>query len=690
MQATGIDFNPGLPWGVLATVAVVGISILLFALISHACGIWWRAVFLCAGYLVLINPTLIREQRQYLPDIAALVIDQTLSQRTNNRLELATTVAEQLRVRLQKERDLELRSIVVDESNAGEGTRLFEALQEVLSDVPPERVAGSIIITDGQVHDVPKNSANIAYAGPIHVLLTGNRGELDRRLVIEEMPSYAIVGDSVAIAVRVDDINAEGEVIPITLRADGKDVLRTTVEIGVTNEIQIVLDHEGLTAFELYIEPGPSELTLDNNRAVALINGIRDRLRVMLVSGEPGPGLRTLRNLLKADPAVDLVHFTILRPPNKQDLTPVSELSLIPFPSGELFSVNLQKFDLVIFDRYHRRGILPAPYLSNLVDYVLAGGAVLDIAGPSFASSLSLATTPLAAILPARPTGKVYETAYRPRLSDEGGRHPVTTSLHTAGKGEMIAGDPPWGRWFRLIEAEIVRGEVLMRGAEDSPLLVLDRIGAGRVAQLLSDQSWLWARGFEGGGPQQDLLRRLVHWLMKQPDLEEESLSADVDQQRINISRRSLAPIKGPVTIIGPDGKSEDVTLVDVGGGRATATISVPRRGFYQLKHGEQSAVAMVGVANPLEVSDMRATEILVEPIATATGGSVVWLEEKGVPQVRRVRGTGNTMGPGWIGLVVNQQYRVSGLFQAPLLPEFLLLLLLLGGALMAWRVEGR
>ena len=690
MQATGIDFNPGLPWAVLATVAVLGVSISLFALISHVRGIWWRAVFLFAGFMVLLNPTLIREQRQYLPDIAALVIDHTVSQRTDNRLELTTTVAEQLRVRLKKERDLELRSVVVDESNTGEGTRLFEALQEVLSDVPPERVAGSIIITDGQVHDVPQNSANISHAGPIHVLITGNRGELDRRLVIEQTPSYAIVGDSVAIAVRVNDVNAEGEVIPITLRADGKDVLHTTVEIGVTNEIEIVLDHEGLTAFELYIEPGPSELTLENNRAVALINGIRDRLRVMLVSGEPGPGLRTLRNLLKAAPAVDLVHFTILRPPNKQDLTPVSELSLIPFPSGELFSVNLQKFDLVIFDRYHRRGILPAPYLSNLVTYVLAGGAVLDIAGPSFASSLSLATTPLAAILPARPTGKVYEMAYRPRLSDEGGRHPVTAGLHTAGKGEMITDDPSWGRWFRLVEAETVSGEVLMRGAEDSPLLILDRIGAGRVAQLLSDQSWLWARGFEGGGPQQDLLRRLVHWLMKQPDLEEESLSADADEQRINISRQSLAPIRGPVTIIGPDGKGKDVILADAGGGRATATISVPRSGLYQLKHGDQSAVAMVGVANPLEIADMRATEILVGPIAEATGGSVVWLEENGVPQVRRVSDTGNMMGPGWIGLVVNQQYRVGGLVQSPLLPELLLLLFLLGGALMAWRVEGR
>ena len=690
IEATGIDFNPAFPWWVLMALVAAGGLILLVAATAHARGIWWRAMLLGVGCLALLNPTLVREQRDYQPDVVALVVDHTASQQTGDRLQQVIGASELLTARLKRERNLELRSIIVDENDATEGTRIFDALREVLSDVPPERIAGSIIITDGQVHDVPENSDYVAHAGPIHVLLTGDPTELDRRLVIEQAPSYAIVGDTAKITVRVEDTEAEGEVIPITVSADAVDMLQTDIKVGVANEIEILLDHEGVTAFALQIDAGSSELTLDNNHAVVLINGIRDRLRVMLVSGKPSPGLRTMRNLLKADPAVDLVHFTVLRPPNKQDLTPVSELSLIPFPSGELFSVNLQKFDLVIFDRYHRRGILPSAYLTNLVNYVLAGGAVLDIAGPSFASPLSLASTPLAAILPARPTGKVHEIAFRPQLSEKGNRHPVTTTLSGADSEEVTVGDVSWGRWFRLIGAEVVRGEVLMRGVGGNPLLVLDRIGEGRVAQLLSDQSWLWARGFEGGGPQQDLLRRLVHWLMKQPDLEEEFLSADVVQQRINITRRSLAPINGPVTVVGPDGTRVDVALADVGKGQATAAFSASTTGLYQLQHGEQSAVVMVGAANPLEVADVRATDVLVAPVAASSGGSVVWLEEQGIPEVRRPGAGGNTMGPGWIGLVANQQYRVGGLVQAPLLPHFLLLVLLLASAFMAWRAEGR
>ena len=96
------------------------------------------------------------------------------------------------------------------------------------------------------------------------------------------------------------------------------------------------------------------------------INGVRDRLRVLLVSGEPHAGERTWRNLLKSDASVDLVHFTILRPPEKQDGVPVDELSLIAFPTRELFIEKIEDFDLIIFDRYRRRGILPSLYLENI------------------------------------------------------------------------------------------------------------------------------------------------------------------------------------------------------------------------------------------------------------------------------------------------------------------------------------
>ena len=133
------------------------------------------------------------------------------------------------------------------------------------------------------------------------------------------------------------------------------------------------------------VAPLDGEIALQNNRTVIATEGIRDRLQVLLVSGEPHPGERTWRNLLKADASVDLVHFTILRPPEKQDGTPVKELSLIAFPTRELFVEKLSEFDLVIFDRYERRGILPTVYLNNVVDYVRAGGAVLVASGPDYA-----------------------------------------------------------------------------------------------------------------------------------------------------------------------------------------------------------------------------------------------------------------------------------------------------------------
>ena len=689
MQALGFEINPILPWSVLVIFVVSAIGILVLMAYLRAPGVLWRMVFLIAGYVALLNPTFVKEQREYLPDVVALVIDHTESQQIGDRLETTQSTADELRSRLENLLNLEIRSTVVEDAGDGEGTRLFESLREVLSDVPVGRVAGSIFITDGQVHDVPKISEHIEYAGPIHVLLTGDATEEDRRLIIEDAPKYSVIGDTVKVLVRVEDSNARGELVPVRLSVDGKEQSTTSVKIGNPTEIEIALDREGLMAFEFDVEPGPSELTLENNRSVASINGVRERMRVMLVSGEPGPGLRTLRNMLKADPAVDLVHFTVLRPPNKQDLTPVSELSLIPFPSGELFSANLQKFDLVIFDRYHRRGILPVAYLSNLVDYVLAGGAVLDIAGPSFSSSLSLATTPLSKILPAHPTGKVSEVAFLPLLSRDGLRHPVTSSLYKNDEEEESTNQPTWGRWFRLMEAEVLRGKILMQSPDQRPLLVLDRIGNGRVGQLLSDQSWLWARGFEGGGPQQDLLRRLVHWLMKQPDLEEEFLSATVERHQINIVRKSLSPVTKPATVKGPNGKVEVVSFTESGGGQATATLTVQDRGLYKISHGQLSAVATVGTENSLEIADVRTTDKILSAVAAASSGSIAWLGETGLPDVRSVAKSASKTGPGWIGLQKNESFRVAGLVRVPIAHELLLLLFLLGSALMAWRKEG-
>jgi hypothetical protein len=408
---------------------------------------------------------------------------------------------------------------------------------------------------------------------------------------------------------------------------------------------------------------------------------------VLLVSGQPYPGLRVWRNLLKADPAVDLVHFTILRPPEKQDGTPIRELALIAFPSRELFEVKLGEFDLIIFDRYSRRGLLPLVYLDNVARYVEEGGALLEAAGPEFAEPHSLYRTPLSRVLPGRPSGEVYERGFRPTVTDLGDLHPVTSGLVHDGDGEN---GNDWGRWFRQIDVEAPNGQVLMTGVSDRPLLVLERVGEGRVAQLLSDHAWLWARGHEGGGPQATLLRRLVHWLMREPELEEEALRALAVGNGLRIERQSLRAEPVMVEVTSPTGQRFTVELEPVADGLAAAEIEATEDGLYRVQDGEHLAFATPRPIAPVELADMTATAEVLAPIAEHTGGAVSWLGERGLPNIRRVETDRQAAGAGWIGLERNRAYTVEGLTQTPLLPAWLAALLLVATAAMAWWREGR
>ena len=693
---TSFVFDPALPPVWLGLLGAFAVLLMAYAVVRRARGVAWRGLVLAALWLALLNPSATSEQRDPLDDVALVVVDETRSQAVGDRVAQARDAAAALAGELEGLAGLEVRTAVVDHGAGGDGTRLFAEIARQLADIPPERVAGVVAVTDGQVHDAPDAFGSADW--PLHVVLTGTKDERDRRISIENAPSYGIVGDQVTVVIRVEDEGGSTTIAPIAIRADGKPIGRASARIGETTEITFDLEHPGISAFEIEVEAGEQELTLENNRAVAVVNGVRDRLRVMLVSGEPNPGLRTWRNLLKADPSVDLVHFTILRPPDKQDMTPVRELSLIPFPTNELFATNLSEFDLIIFDSYHRRGILPMVYLSNVVDYVVEGGAVLESASPAFASPLSLAGTPLGTILPGRPTGRIFREGFTPRITGEGFRHPVTVDLpggnkpETAGPGTDGSGpsDAAWGRWFRHIDVDLASGTTLMNGYRDRPLLVLDRIGDGRIAQLLSDHSWLWARGFEGGGPQSALLRRLVHWLMKEPDLEEEDLAAVVDEGRITVTRRSLKTIEAPVTMTLPDGETERLTLTDHGNGRATVTIDAAESGLYRFDQGEYSAIAVAGAAMGRELEDVRATDTVMAAAVKASGGAIVWLSEDGVPDARRVRAGRDASGRGWIGFVEQRRHLVTGLEQTPLMPAWLLLLVALGGLMLGWRAEGR
>ncbi len=693
-NVTDIVFTPFVPWLLWLALALLAALALAYAGYRRAPGTGWRGVAIAALLLGLADPTFVREERDLLPDIVTVVLDESPSQSIGDRLKMAEQAVATLEAKLGKQKDLEVRVIRAGKVDAnalvgreGQGTRLFTALSDAIADVPRERVAGSIFVTDGQVHDIPGDSA-WRLGGPLHVLLTGSPDERDRRLVVEQVPTYGIVGRKLELRVRVED-----DAVPagsranarVMLRLDGGDAVPYSVPVGTARVIPFELDHGGQTVVEIEVDRGAQELTLDNNRAIATINGVRDRLRVLLVSGEPHPGERTWRNLLKADPSVDLVHFTILRPPEKQDGTPVRELSLIAFPVRELFELKLKEFDLIVFDRYHRRGIIPLAYYTNIVDYVRGGGALLEAAGPQFAGPLSLYRTPISQLLPSEPTGAVFERGFKPMLTSVGRRHPVTTALP--------GGDPDrpeWGRWFRMVEVNADRGNALLSGVNEKPVLVLDRVGKGRVAQLLSDHAWLWTRGYEGGGPQAELLRRLAHWLMKEPDLEEEQIRASTTGNRIEIERRSLSPEDRSVTLTKPSGAKETLALGTAKDGAARTTIAVDEIGLYRLDDGNKSAVAAVGSANALELSDVRSTDKFLAPPVKASGGSIVRLASRAVPDVRRIRPGQDSAGPGWIGLVRSGSYVITGVSQLPLMPPYLVLILVVGALALGWRREGR
>ncbi|HEY1710415.1 MAG TPA: hypothetical protein VGG10_19245 [Rhizomicrobium sp.] len=690
-MTVSLAFAPHVPLLLLWIAGAVGLAIVAYGFITRARGTWARLLAFAAIGFVLANPLIVHETREPLPDVAALILDRSQSMDIEDRNSEAGKAFEVLKAKLAKQPHLELRTATVTTSTSGDdnGTRAFSVINSTLADVPPERIAGTILLTDGEVHDAPDSAHALKY--PLHALIAGRRDERDRKLSIISATRFGIVGQGADIVARVDDFGAAGDGFAnVTVRIDGKDAGTRTIPTGKPAAIKVPIAHGGENVVELAVQPGPNELTLENNRAVVTVNGVRDRLRVVLISGEPHAGERVWRSLLKSDPSVDLVHFTILRSPDSStDFTPITELALIAFPTQELFETKLYGFDLIIFDRYTQRGgerVMPLGYFENIARYVENGGALLVSSGPEYAGPQSVSHTPLAAVLPAQPTGQVVTEPYKPMVTPQGFAHPVTQNLPGA---NTPTSPPTWGRWFRLIGANKISGQTLMSGPNNQPLLVLDHVQKGRVAELLSDHVWLWARGYEGGGPEAELLRRLAHWLMKEPELEEERLTANVTNGQIVVERRTMGDSVPPVAVTAPSGKTSTMTLTKTTPGVWKAQARAAELGLYRFSNGTLSTVAASGPLNPREVADMRATDSILSPVAQASGGSVKWLGD-GIPDIRRVGPDAIASGSGWIGLRANGAYRVTSVEQQPLLPAWLALVLVLGTLLLAWRMEGR
>lgn len=713
----------------------------LAALIGSTCyafrrgdALWTRMGAMALLLLALAHPIGVVEKRKALNDIALIISDESDSQRVTKRTEQVQKRVADLKSKIEQIGGIETRIVSIKDGITG--TQLIPALKTGADDIAGSRLAGTIIVTDGQIHDLPANQKALRAYGPIHALIIGDPDLRDRRLQILRSPQYGIVGAKSEIEFQIDDNPARsgnGANAIVRVIVNGRAQTRFAARIGARQIVSVRLDRRGNNVVTLDVEPVAGEVSLANNRAAMAIAGIRDRLRVLLVTGAPYQGGRVWRNLLRSDPSVDLVHFTILRPPDKQDDTPTEELSLIPFPTRELFEEKIDDFDLIIFDRYSYDGILLSIYFDNIVRRVENGGALLVVAGPSYAGGNSLFLSPLAAILPARPLGSVAEGAFRPQIAAGARNHPVIRGLEP---GPEAA---PWGRWFRYVPSSVIAGRTLLSTPGGSPILVIHEAAKGRVAILLSDQIWLWSRGFEGGGPHSEMLRRVAHWLMREPDLEAERLTAKESDGQIEIERSSEKDIVALASLTSPSGRQSRIALVpsrpddpevganadpDNAGSRAVkviqpdpnssvqpseqqANINEQAPGFIRNFHGETRAdeaglwtieagglktELAIGPPSPLELAHLEASDAILEPLARLTGGGIISVSNGGQdsPAIRHVDRRASAHGPNWFGLRRRAAYQIEETRSITLLPAWLMALSALGLMMMAWRREGR
>lgn len=678
-MSENIAFDPLFPlWGI-AILTVFAVCASLLRASKHPAGTALRLLTIAAIAAFLMGPTRTQVDATPLTDIGLIVVDHSRSTAFGDRREIIDAAAADLEAAL-LQKGLDVRRI---EMLGTDRTEFGKALKSALMDVPRDRLSAITVVSDGRIHGAFAPPADV----PLHALLAGDpQQQIDRRIDIVRAPRFGVVDETVEVVLRVESENEAGS-LASTLLVNGQPFATQDLPLGEDVTVTVPLPQPGETIIELDVEARPDELTALNNRAVVELTAVRDRLRVLLVSGEPHAGERVWRNTLKSDPAVDLVHFTILKPGNKIAIAAPEEVNLIEFPHEELFLEKLRSFDVVIFDRYTYRGVLQDFEFQEIARYVEQGGAVLIAAGPEMATEGSLASHPsIAYLLPVLASAQAVEKEFLPTLTEVGRRHPVTASLP----------DPEsWGRWVRRLPGAVRRGEVVLADEAGNPLLVLDRVRKGRIAVLLSDQIWLWAREFDGGGPHRELLRRLLHWLMQEPELEEESLTGKLRNGQLIIERHTLSDAVAPVTIQPPDSGQQTISLEPDGEGRFRATLAAKEIGLFRLSTTTDAgeplyALAHDGLADNLETRAVTTTDAVLRDAVASSGGLIAFLDTPGasLPRVRRGMPTGQT--PSDMAFPARNARIVTSFQSQPLLPAWGWLILMAALIIGAWFAEGQ
>ncbi len=688
-----VNLAPLLPYAYTASLAGLALICLGLSYWRRGSRLTARFLLLSAIILIIMNPITRQEIRQPVKNKAIIVVDESGSQKISDRTQTTENALQELTGQIAKIPGMDTPIVIrskgsVDGKN-GESTNLFTALRDEMAGLPIGQVAGTVFISDGQIHDVPKDLGPLEKLGPFHALLTGSKNEFDRKISVVSAPKYGLLSSNVQITVRIDEYGRHTtQGIHIQAHQDGQETDGSDALPGEEKTFEFKLDHPGQNVFEFSIPAENGELSAGNNTAPVIINGIRDRLRVLLVSGSPHMGERAWRDLLKSDASIDLVHFTILRSMNSMDSTPPRELSLIEFPVEELFQRKINDFDLIIFDRYQELSLMRPIYFTNMASFVKNGGGLL-LALNSTEPDDSIFKTSLNDVLPAEPPASgldVMQKKFTPTLNDKGLHHPVTVDLAPA------PDDQPWGSWFSQSNIVQTKGDALMTGIGQNPLLILNKVGQGRVAVLASDNIWLWAKDTDHGGPYTPLLRNLAHWLMKEPELEDDYIKAEAKGHTITVSEYAGTEDSSPsVTMRTPEGSEKSIDLTQQEKGRRSAKIDVEENGIYSFSNATKKAFVVVGTAQNEEYNDIHTTDEKIRPALSKTGGTAIWLKETPHLSVRTVSPSSkNNGGTGWIGLKENSAYVTKDVKIRPVVSNLMAIFTLMAALLLTWRREGR
>lgn len=673
--ATGLSLAPQLPLWALAALVAATAAAMAYGLLMRADGVLWRTLAAALLLTALLDPQTVRELRQVLDDQVLVVVDDSPSQQLGERpaqtdaaLETVTRGLD----RMAAEGGLAYRVVHLSEKESSEpGTLLLGALEQVVSETDARRISAAIVLTDGQAHD-----AGAPPSWPVHVLVSGDERRRDRSITLLQAPSFGLVRTGIKVVYVVEDHGGASEsVAPVELWVNGRMQRQLEAPVGTPSTVTVELPHAGPVAVELRTPAAADEVTSRNNQAIASVNGVRDRLRVLLVSHSPHPAARVWRNLLKTDPAVDLIHFTILRTLDRLSPVPEKELSLIEFPVQRLFIEEIDSFDLIVFDRYRRRQLMSDVYFSSIVEYVRNGGALLVALGGPSDPAPGLLQILLPDVAPVQPTGASLTAPYSVEPTELGRRHPLTRAV--------VDDLERAGPWYWQKELQVESGETLLTGAQGWPLLTTARVGDGRVGVLATDQAWLWSRGHGGGGPHGELFRRLAHWLMGEPELEEERLWLTNDGDGLVVSHQTLAESASDAELAAPDGKVVRVPLAEMRPGLWQGRLAADEAGIYRVKSGALEAIGLMGVHDILEHRNVTPSTEILRPFAEASGGSVRRIAD-GVPTLRRSNGSGDS----WIGLPRRRTYAVSGIDLVRLLPAWAALAAALAALCLAWLAE--